>query len=274
MRTSLKTTLGVLAAIAITTVTGCEFLGQLFGGQDIKIRVEYVTADNAYVFDGSTVEFGEVEFDSFVDGTFRVVNEGDDAFEVGGIECNSYAGGNGFQIVSSYTGELGPGESKEFTIRFAPTSGSEGYGATIEIDVRDEDARFSFNVSGTGYSPTVYEPSMEVYDLTWTPLESGISQIYMGAYTTGGVATTVGLPVANVGNATLTILEVVEDPTGSIVYVLNSYSLEPDEQTTLDVTAKTDTLGSPVTSTITITSNDPAGGGEFVILFYWFVAAP
>ncbi len=137
--------------VLILTVSGCDWLEDLFGGGDDDFEWKmYWYEEGMAILDTTPTNVGECVAGSSITISLRFSNEGDDSFKVKSASISNSAG-NAFSINSPFTGEVFPGDVKDYTIVFAPaTSELSSCSATFSVSIEDQDTlNFMFNGTKT-----------------------------------------------------------------------------------------------------------------------------
>jgi len=191
------------------------------------------------------VAFGDVVPDYSLERAVQVVNAGRATLEIENIyleDTDSSFALNGGDL----SAELSPDEALEVNISFAPTALS-AYSTFLVIESNDEDdPEMRIEISGTG----VIGPQPDI--------ALSVDSLNFGEVAPGGDATEF-IIVSNVGDAPLTISDLVQTGSGTFDVVTNptGQSIAAGSEATILITYTPDGLLSGHTGDLTIFSDDP-----------------
>lgn len=213
--------------------------------------VDVVSSQN--LIDGSgSVGLGAVNRGSNVTRTFSVRNVG--TAPLTGVAA-SFNGGSAadYSVIATPTATVEPGESTEFTIRFAP-SAAGGRNTTLRVASNDANENpFDISLTGTGVSV----PEISVEQPAGTILTDGESSVDFGAVQVGQNASRT-FTVRNLGTASLTGVGVTfsgGNPADFSVTTSPSGTVNSGSSTTFTVRLAPSAAGIR-TTTLRIASND------------------
>ncbi|OQZ00994.1 MAG: hypothetical protein B6D36_14490 [Planctomycetes bacterium UTPLA1] len=183
------------------------------------------------VFDGTTVQFGNVNLGQSASRTLAITNSGDANLTIGQITlAGPGAADYGFTLLQS---TIAPGSTGNLAVSFLPSAAGVRQ-AVMTIPNNDPDqANFSFILSGSGVQPAA--PVMEVrVNNVVVPHNNTVD---LGDVEIGDSATA-SLIVKNVGNATLNVSNINFGGAAAGEYstALASANLSPGAQVTASVT--------------------------------------
>lgn len=183
------------------------------------------------VFDGTSVQFGQVNIGSSNNNTLSIANAGPGTLQIGQITlAGPGAADYGFTLLQS---TIAPGSTGNLAVSFSP-SASGVRQAVMTIPNNDPDqANFSFILSGSGVQPAA--PVMEVR--VNNVVVNHNNTVDLGDVEIGDSATA-SLIVKNVGNATLNVSNINFGGAAAGEYsaTVSSANLSPGAQVTASVT--------------------------------------
>ncbi len=237
----------LISLLVLTLLTGCDLLGQIFGGGENE---EVPAAPYAV----------QVYLDNNVPRIMFSIEDMDIVGSVN-IERALSSEGNYIHIYEVYMPateyrdyDAEPGNTYTYRLCAVNNYGTSNWVYSSEITV-------------------VSESQIEVRDVMGTliPNNSSDYSIYMGDYYQNDTGATVNLEIKNAGTSALIMNQYpVVNPGGYITCSLSNLELSPSSTGSLQLTVQTYMTGAPVTATITIHSND-ATDPDFVLWFYWNV---
>lgn len=188
-------------------------------------------ANGQQVFDGTSVQFGQVNLGSSNNNTLSIANAGPGALEIGQITlAGPGASDYSFTLLQS---TITPASSGPLAIAFSPSAAGVRQ-AVMTIPNNDPDQpNFSFILSGSGVQPAA--PVMEVrVNNTIVPHNNtaDLGDVEIGDNATASVV------IKNVGNATLNVTNVNFAGAAAAEYsaTLSNATLSPGASATMSVT--------------------------------------
>ena len=228
------------------------------GNRPSEPRVEIDDGDNTPAQAGGTL-FADTDAGASRTHNFRIQNDGNDRLTLGTPPVLSGANPTAFQILNFTTGPLGPGETRDFNIRFAPNNSGVKSAVFTLANNDPNEAPYNFTIQGTSLASelSVFGGAgftEEINDGDITPREAdGTDFGFVGV---SGQTASRTFRIRNTGNIQMSPLAVGNLTSAFSISTNPANSVNAGGQTTFIITFNPVAPGI-VSDTISIVSNDP-----------------